>query len=163
MRTITTRQATRVFSLALLSLALRLVQAQAKSDFSGTWKLNAGKSDFGPIPAPDSITQKITHQDPSINAHVATTGGPNGDQTYDATYTTDGKECVNHMGENELKSTLKWDGDDLTVESKGSFGGADFTAKGRWNLSSDGKILTITQHYTSPMGEADVKEVFEKQ
>jgi hypothetical protein len=45
------------------------------------------------------------------------------DRLTTSTYTTDGKECVNHMGENELKSTLKWDGDDLTVESKGSFGG----------------------------------------
>jgi len=49
------------------------------------------------------------------------------------------------------------------VETKGSFGGNDFTAKGRWNLSADGKTLTITQHYSSSMGEADVKEIFEKQ
>jgi hypothetical protein len=160
---ITTRQATRLFSLALLTLALGFVQAQAKTDFTGTWKLNAAKSDFGPIPPPDSVTMKIAHQEPSIKSNVATTGGPNGDMAYDVSYTTDGKECVNHMGENELKSTLKWDGDDLAIDSKGSFGGADFTAKGRWNLSGDGKTLTITQHYTSTMGEADVKEVFEKQ
>ena len=162
MRSFTIRQTTKLFSLTLLTFALGLVQAQAKTDFSGTWKLNAAKSDFGPMPAPDSRVEKIIHEDPSIKANIASTGGM-GDMTYDVAYTTDGKECVNKLGDNEFKSTLKWDGDDLAIDSKGSFGGADFTAKGRWNLSGDGKTLTITQHYTSTMGEADVKEVFEKQ
>ena len=35
MRSFTTRQTTRLFSLALLTLAFGLVQAQAKTDFSG--------------------------------------------------------------------------------------------------------------------------------
>jgi hypothetical protein len=122
-----------------------------------------GKSDFGQMPAPDSITEKIAHQDPSLKVNVASTGGMMGDQTYDVSYTTDGKECVNKMGENEFKSTLKWDGDELAVETKGSFGGNEFTSKGRWTLSADGKTLTITQHFSSAMGEGDVKEVFDKQ
>jgi hypothetical protein len=109
MRSFTTKQTTRLFSLALLTLALGLVQAQAKTDFSGTWKLNAGKSDFGPMPPPDSMTEKITHADPSLKANIATTGGMQGDMTYDVSYTTDGKECVNHVGENEFKSTLHWE------------------------------------------------------
>jgi len=162
MRSFTTRQTTRLFSLTLLTLALGFVQAQAKTDFSGTWKLNASKSDFGQMPAPDSMTQKITHQDPSLKVNFASTGGM-GDMTYDFSYTTDGKECVNHMGDNEFKSTLKWDGDDLVVDIKGSFGGTDFTAKDRWTLSGDGKTLTITQHFSSAMGEGDVKEVLDKQ
>jgi hypothetical protein len=163
MRSITTRQATRIFSVTLFTLALGLVQAQAKSDFSGTWKIDSAKSDFGPMPAPDSITQKITHVDPSLKANVATTGGMQGDMTYDVNYTTDGKECVNKLGENEFKSTLKWDGDDLIVDTKGSFSGNDFTSKDRWTLSSDGKTLTVARHISSPMGEADMKEVFAKQ
>ena len=81
MRRFTTRLTTRLFSLALLTLAVGLVQAQAKTDFSGTWKLNAGKSDFGPMPPPDSMTEKIAHQDPSLKASVATTGGMQGDMT----------------------------------------------------------------------------------
>jgi hypothetical protein len=163
MRSFTTRRTTRLFSSVLFTLAFGLLQAQAKTDFSGTWKLNSGKSDFGQMPAPDSITQKITHADPSLKANVASTGGMQGDMTYELSYTTDGKECVNHIGEGELKSTLKWDGDDLVVDSKGAFGGTEFTAKARWNLSSDGKTLTVTQHFSSAMGEGDVKEVFDKQ
>jgi len=163
MRSFTIRQTTRLFSLTLLTLALGLVQAQAKTNFSGTWKLNAAKSDFGQMPAPDSIVEKITHEDPSLKANVATTGGMMGDTNYDVSYTTDGKECVNHMGDNEFKSTLKWDGDELVIDTKGSFGGNEFTAKGRWTLSSDGKTLTHMEHFSSAMGEGDVKEVFDKQ
>ncbi len=163
MRGITFSKTTRLVSLTLLTLAVGLVQAQAKSDFSGTWKLNAAKSDFGPMPPPDSVTEKITHQDPSIKANVASTGGMQGDMSYDVSYTTDGKECVNKVGENEFKSTLSWDGDVLVVDTKGSFSGTDFTSKDRWTLSSDGKVLTVTRHVSSAMGDADMKEVFEKQ
>jgi hypothetical protein len=152
----------RLFSLALLTVALGLVQAQAKSDFSGTWKANATKSDFGPMPPPDSMTEKIVHEDPSFKVNIAQTGG-SGDMTYDQVYTTDGKECVNHMGDNEFKSTLKWDGDDLVADTKGSYEGNEFTAKDRWTLSDGGKTMTVTRHISTSMGEFDMKLVFDKQ
>lgn len=163
MRSITIRRTTKLFSLALLTLAVGLIQAQAKTDFSGTWKLNTSKSDFGPMPPPDSLSEKITHQDPSLKATVTSTGGMQGDMTYDVSYTTDGKECVNHLGENEFKSTVNWEGDELVVNTKGSFGGNDFTSKDRWTLSSDGKTLSVARHLSSAMGEADIKTVFDKQ
>jgi len=152
----------RRFSLALLTLALGLLQAQAKSDFSGTWKMNTAKSDFGPAPAPDSIVMKIAHDDPSLKANVAQTGG-SGDMTYDMVYTTDGKECVNHPGGNEMKSTLKWEGDDLAIDTKGSFNGMDFTAKDHWTLSDGGKTMTIQRHASAAGGEFDMKLVLDKQ
>lgn len=152
----------RLFLLALLTLALGLLQAQAKTDFSGTWKINAGKSDFGPAPAPDSLVMKIAHEDPSLKASVVQTGG-SGDMNYDMVYTTDGKECVNHPGGNEFKSTLKWEGDDLTIDIKGSFSGTDFTAKDRYTLSDGGKTLTVQRHASTAMGDFDMKLVLDKQ
>jgi hypothetical protein len=151
-----------IFSLALLALALGLAQAQAKSDFSGTWKINAGKSEFGPMPPPDSMTQKIVHEDPSLKVNIVQTGG-GGDMTYDMAYTTDGKECVNHLGDNEFKSTLKWDGDDLFTDTKGSFDGNAFTAKDRWTLSDGGKTMTMQRHISTDGGDFEIKLVFEKQ
>ena len=114
----------RLFSLALLTLTFALLQAQAKSDFSGTWKANIGKSDFGPAPPPDSLVSKIVHEDPS---------------------------------------TLKWEGDDLVADTKGSWDGNDFTAKDRYTLSDGGKTMTIQRHISTGMGEFDMKLVFEKQ
>jgi hypothetical protein len=153
----------KIFPLAILTLALGLVQAQAKSDFSGTWKANAAKSDFGPMPPPDSMTQKIVHADPSLKVNVAQTGG-GGDMTYDMVYTTDGKECVNHMGgDNEIRTSLKWEGDDLVGDSKGSYEGNDFTAKDRWTLSDGGKTMTLQRHISAGGTDFDMKLVFDKQ
>ena len=81
-----------LFSLTLLTLALGLVQAQAKTDFSGTWKINPGKTDFGPMPPPDSMVLKIAHEYPSLKVNLVQTGGT-GDVTYDLVFTTNGKEC----------------------------------------------------------------------
>ena len=163
MRSLTTRPLIRLCSFGLLTIAVGLIQAQAKTDFSGTWKVNASKSDFGPMPPPDSRTEKITQQDPDLKANVASTGGPMGDMTYDVMYNTDGKETTNNVAGGEFKSVAKWDGDELVIETKGSINGTDFTAKDRWTLSSDGKTLTRASHLSSAMGEADVKMVFDKQ
>ncbi len=157
-----TKRRTRLFPLMLLTVAVGLVQAQAKPNFSGTWKMNASKSDFGPIPAPDSQTQKINHEDPSLKLNIAESGQM-GDMNFDLSYTTDGKECTNTIAGNEFKSVLKWEGDDLVIDTKGSFNGTDFTAQDRWALSGDGKTLTVQRHLSSAMGEADQKVLFEKQ
>ena len=66
-----TRQTIRLFPLALLTLAFGMAHAQAKPNFTGTWKVNVAKSDFGAMPAPDSRTDKITHEDTDLKVHVA--------------------------------------------------------------------------------------------
>jgi hypothetical protein len=152
----------RLFPLTFVLVALAVVQAQAKSDFSGTWKASTSKSDFGPMPPPDSMVEKIVHEDPSIKINIAQTGGQ-GDMTYDMAYTTDGKECVNTFAGNEFKTTLKWDGDALVSDTKGSFDGNDFTAKDRWTLSDGGKTMTVERHIATAMGDFEMKLVFEKQ
>jgi hypothetical protein len=152
----------KIFSIALVAFAISLVQAQAKSDFSGTWKADPAKSDFGPMPPPDSMTQKIVHTDPSMKVNVAQTGG-SGDMTYDMVYTTDGKECENKMGDNPIKTKLTWDGDDLVGDSVGSYEGNDFTAKDRWSLSDGGKTMTVTRHISAGGADFDMKFVFVKQ
>jgi len=152
----------RLACLSFLTAALTLATAQAKTDYSGTWKVDTSKSDFGPMPPPDSITEKIVHEDPSLKVNVAQVGGQ-GDMTYDMVYTTDGKECVNTVGGNEFKTTLKWEGDNLVADTKGSFEGNEFTAKDQWVVSDAGKTMTVTRHISTSMGEFDMKLVFDKQ
>jgi hypothetical protein len=136
-------------------------QAQAKPNFSGEWKLNAAKSEFGPMPAPTSRTDKIEHADPNLKISTKQSG-QNGDVSFDLKYSTDG-ESTNEIRGNAVKSTSKWDGDTLVINSKANFGGADVTFLDKWMLSDDGKVLTISRHITSPQGELDMKMVLEKQ
>ncbi len=147
-----------VFS-ALLALA---VQVQAKPNFTGSWKLNVAKSDFGPMPAPDKRTDKIAHEEPVVKVST-TTVGQQGEFTYDMAYKTDGSESVNSLRGNEFKSVAKWEGDKLVINTKGSFGGNEFSSKSTWSMSEDGKSFTVESHFTSAMGEADTRQVFDKE
>jgi len=146
----------------LIALPVASAFAQQKPNLTGTWKLNVAKSDFGALPGPESRTDVITHKDPALSNSVSVVGAQ-GKQEYTLNYTTDGKEALNKIGERELRSTLKWVGNDLAVSVKTTYNGADVTAEGTWVLAPDGKTLTISVHYASAMGETDQKLIFEKQ
>ncbi len=134
-----------------------------KTNYSGTWKLNVAKSDFGPIPGPDSRTDVIDHKDPVLKVNTSQEGGQQGKQDYTLNLTTDGKEAVNTPGGLELKSTAGWEAKNLVVNTKLKFQDNDVLIKTTWLLSDDGKTLTESAHLSTPMGELDQKMVFEKQ
>ncbi len=153
---------TRRFLVVLAILAIATLPLLAKPNFAGDWKLNVSKSDFGQMPAPDSMTQKITHEDPNLKVAVKQVG-ERGEFEWEAKYTTDGKECSNQFGPGTFKSTLKYEGETLVITSKGEFNDNEFTMTAKWTISADGKVLTILQHFSSAMGEGDQKLVLEKQ
>ncbi len=136
--------------------------AQSKPNFSGTWKLNVSKSDFGPLPGPDSQSNVIEHNDPVLKVNVSVEG-PQGKQNFNLTYTTDGKEVMNKQGPRDVKSTVVWDGSNVVFNSKFSFNDNDVALKNVWTLSADGKTITQNLHLSAQMGEADQKLIFEKQ
>jgi hypothetical protein len=146
----------------LATAALAAIPAAAAPNLSGTWKLNVSKSDFGQMPAPDSMTRAITHEDPKLKI-LTKQSGQNGEFEYELNYTTDGKECTNEMFNNPMKSTVKWDGDTLVFDTKGKFGDNDIAIQEKWTLSQDGKTLVIARHFSSSMGEGDAKLTLEKQ
>jgi hypothetical protein len=147
---------------ATIVLLAASVAASAKPNLSGDWKLNTSKSDFGQMPPPSSMTQKITHEDPNLQLQVKQSGEM-GDFEFETKYTTDGKECTNTIRDNPATSIVKWDGDALVFDTKGKFGDNDFTMKDKWTVSEDGKVLTIERHFSSSFGEGDQKLVLEKQ
>ncbi len=148
--------------LAALVASATIASAQTKPNFTGDWKFNAAKSNFGGMPAPTSLTQKITHEDPSLK--VATSqSGDFGDFNSDFTFTTDGKECPNQMNDFHMTSTVKWEGDSLVFDSKIDFQGTAMSGTEKWSLSPDGKNLTVQRHFKGPMGEGDSTVVMDRQ
>ena len=144
-------------------LALAALPALAKPNFTGDWKLNTAKSTFGDIPAPDSMSYKITHDDPKIISH-SKQSGQMGEVEMHTTCTTDGKECTNEGFQGSpMKTVMKWDGDTLVVVAKGDFGGVEFTSNQKWTLSADGKAITVAQSINTTMGDFSQTLVFEKQ
>lgn len=146
-----------VFFTAFVSMAL------AAPNFSGEWKMNIAKSDFGPVPAPEILTRTIKHDDPMLEISTYQKG-KRGEVHSELKYTTDGKPCLNTVQGTETKGTSKWAGDSLTIESERDFQGTAITSKEVWTLSDGGKTLTIHNHVTVPkQGEYDLKYVFDKQ
>lgn len=132
-------------------------------NLSGTWKLNVSKSDFGQIPPPDSRTEVITDSEPAIKIVATWAGGPMGDGNNTMDLDTSGKETTTQIMGNDAKSTAKWDGQSLIVNTSLSMQEADVTVKSSYSLSADGKTLTVLAHVTGPMGAMDMKSVYDKQ
>jgi hypothetical protein len=138
------------------------VVAEGKPDFSGTWKMNPSKSEWGGMPAPDRMESTVEHSEPKLDVAVAQ-AGEWGEWSTDFTYTTDGSESVNSTPDFEVKSVVKWEGDVLVIASTMDFQGSPLTIMDRWTLSDDGMTLEIQRRMNGPMGEGDATIIMEKQ
>jgi hypothetical protein len=145
---------------AVFAMTFLAAGAQAATNFSGEWKLNLAKSDWGPIQqfAPESMTRTIKHADPSLNISTHQKGAA-GEVTSEVAYTTDGKPAENKGS----KGSAKWDGDKLVIDSVRDAQGTEIKSHEVMTLSADGKTLTSLNHLATPQGEFDITNVFEKQ
>jgi hypothetical protein len=157
-----------VFATGLILLLAASAPAQeARPNFSGTWILDLEKSDFAQMPAPDSIVNVIDHKEPALK--IATTQkGQQGEVTNERNLTTDGKENANKMrtmgGEQqEVKSTTKWVGRKLMTAFKLDVQGGVIEITDAWELSGDGKTMTVVRDLKNPQGELTQTIVFNKQ
>jgi hypothetical protein len=147
--------------LALLALPLTAAD-DAKPNFSGDWKMNADKSDFGKLPRPLAYQRNVDHKDPVIRmvSHQSTQMG---EQTVVATMRTDGVQTANPTRTGDTKTIGRWQGRDLELTTTKQVEGGEAVTHETWSLSADGKTLTSTTHFKTPRGEFDVKMVLEKQ
>lgn len=138
----------------------------ARPDFSGTWTLDLAKSDFGPTPPPESMVLVVEHQDPNLKT-TNTQKGQQGETKTERTLTTDGKENINKMrtmaGDQDVKSTTKWNGSKLETAFKLDAGGMTVDIADAWELSPDGKVFTIVRDLKTPQGDFTQKLIFNKQ
>ncbi len=135
--------------LVLLAFAAAVVlpftaRAQTKTDFSGTWTLDAAKSDApggrGGRGPQGPVTIKQTASEITIGQ---------------ATYKLDGSESVNQLqgrgGMVEAKSKAHWDGPKLVIETTRDVGGNMVTSTETRSLSADGKEMTVETSFNGNM------------
>lgn len=138
----------------------------AKPDFTGKWSLDAAKSDFGQMPAPDSLVHDIEHKEPNVKI-TTTQKSEAGDTSNTRTFSTDGKESTNKitmMGtEYPVTTRARWEGQSLAVSASFDAQGATVQLNDTWTLSADGKVLTITRVAKTPQGDFTTKSVYNKQ
>jgi hypothetical protein len=149
----------------ILLLAASAAAQGATPNFSGTWSVDVAKSDFGPAPPPDSIVMVIDHKEPNIKA-TTTQKGQQGDTSNETNVTTDGTENVNKlraMGtEQDVKSTAKWNGKKLATARTLDVQGMSIGMNDSWEISDDGKVMTIVREVRTPQGDFATKMVFNK-
>lgn len=129
----------------------------AKPNFSGEWKVDAAKSDFGDMPAPSSLSMEVDHADPKLVVKQFQSGGPMGEMTAELTYSTDGGETKNKVKGNELTSTASWAGNSLKLTTKMAGG---ITVVETWKLS--GRSLDVLREISSAQGSSTMKLAFTK-
>jgi len=135
--------------------------AQARPDFTGTWKQNMEKS---PTKSSwlKSYVNKIELQDTSLKV-VVTMVGDRGENTYTRTYTIGKEETSQDREGDQFTTTVKWEGSTLVFDTVEKERNGTLTSKEIWTLSDDGKTLTKNIHRSGPRGESDQKYILEKQ
>ena len=154
-----------VVLLALLGAAAPRTAAEVshRPNFSGTWRLDVAHSQLGKLPGqPRARTDVIEHREPEIRQTLFLDNVSRMDTTV-YRYTTDGKPTVNRVDGKDIRSTVWWEGNRLRLESKTKLLVIDVSLKERWNLSADGKKLTMTRRVESQLMKGDQILVFERQ
>ncbi len=149
----------RKLSLLVAAFSLAAFCQEGKPNFSGTWELQVEKSDFGPLPSPQSQITVVEHKDSKVKVSV-TAKTPQGDRNSERLMTTDGQENTNQVGGSEWKSTTRWVEKQLVTDAAFELQGNKVKLNDKWQLSDDGKTLTMNRTYKSDMGEAEQKLVY---
>lgn len=144
----------------LLSFVVLAAGQPAKPDFSGDWKMNAAKSNFGPLPPPSVMNRSISHKEPALTI-VEEQQSAMGDQKTTRKYVTDGSESTFEVQGMSVPSTASWQ--ELALVFVSRIDAAGLTITDRMTLAADGKSLTSAVHIASPQGDADITVVFDKQ
>jgi hypothetical protein len=155
--------------LTVLSLALLGVEVAAKVDLSGTWKLDAKKSEGLPPEMQQTMTVSQKEEEISIETKIIM---PQGEQTVPDSYLVNGKtvEVTKPAPGNKtqkIKRTSQWTEKGLKVSEEAEIETPEgekalVKVERRWTLSEDGKTLVIEMEVSSPQGKQTSKRTFVK-
>lgn len=167
---------------AFLAMPFGLNAQAGKADFSGSWAMNAEKSNFGQgqgqppqgqgqAPQGQGQGQRGGFGGGSFTAtqaeNLLTVDRVRGDQTVTSKYTLDGKESINTTARGNSKSVATWsaDGKTLTIVTTRTFERDGQTTEMKtteaWSLT-DAKTLSIKTTRNTQNGEVVSTMVYDK-
>jgi len=161
-------------TVAALLLAVGVGTAPAQPQFSGTWVLDRGQSQFpshegrgqgspdAQAPPPE-VKLRVEQQGNAVKVTRTMTMGPR-ERSMTDTYITDGSDQTHRGYRGNVVTRAAFEGDRLVVTvtqtRKGDQGERTSSQHSTWSLSSDGRILTIDTTMQSPTGERVMKTVY---
>ena len=168
---------TAILLVAVMLMSFTVVAAQDKVEFSGTWIMNADKSEIPEMGgrgsrggggrrgggASDMIV-KVEGNKMSVETTRKDRDGA--DMTTVMKYTLDGKQCANESGRGESVSTAKWskDGKSLVIytETYISFGDREMTIESEATWMFDKEMLKVKTVRTTQRGEMETTIAYDK-
>lgn len=136
----------------------------AHPDFSGRWALDLARTDYGSMSSvkPRERLDVIAHRDPELSEHSFTVRSSGDTMRLQYRYTTDGREVLNHVIGQDVRSTARWDGAALLIESHTKMLLLDVAVNERWTLRAGGRELVMERRSKLPVGETKQRLVFSR-
>ena len=132
-----------------------------KPDFSGTWTLNLGASEFGFLKPPARREDVVVHEEPSLRV-TTRQKDTNGDNVVGREVTIGGSEVtIDVLGKPRQLSAI-WDGDDLLLVTRWEVGGNPRELTDRWTLQDGGARLVIERTQTMNGGPVRQRLVMQR-
>lgn len=142
-----------MFALVAAVVFTGTAQAQVDShrDFSGSWKLNDGRTELrNPLPPLDST---LRVEQSGIAMKVSAGGAT-------LIYPLNGKSEKSRVADTQYGILTKWEGDALLANVIVS-GPENFSIAERWEKSRDGSRLFVSRTFVTRAGESESKLVYE--
>jgi hypothetical protein len=131
-----------VFALILLAVFCNSAKSQ-KVNFSGHWKIDSLKSNYGRFVVP--VTLKIVQTTDTISIGKTYHRGPGDTLSFTYKLSLDGKPVTDTRGTAKSSQSIKWSGQALfeTSSAHESTHNTTYQATETWTLSPDSKTLTV--------------------
>lgn len=144
----------------LLALSWGVYGAQP-APLTGNWHLNVDKSRWGAMAKPQTVSLTIEHNEPNLHYHGAVTYANEEERGFGFSGAFDGKPYPMSRSFGDGEITLKRV-DGFTFESVFRTADGKSVESARTTISRDGKTLTRVLKLTSPDGNKNWTEVYEK-
>ncbi|MBY0503901.1 MAG: hypothetical protein K2X03_08320 [Bryobacteraceae bacterium] len=133
-----------------------------RPDFSGTFTLNRGLSEFAFLKPPRMRVDSIVHAEPSLTVTTLQID-TNGANTTVRKFTTDETPVTIEVLGKARQLKARWEASELVVETSWEHSGHPRILTDRWRLSPNGKQLVVTRHQEMNGGPVRQKFVLERE
>ena len=111
-------------------------------NFSGTWTANLSQSELrGAMPA--AIVAHIQHADPELHQELVITREDGSEARAILRCRTDGDQTKTQLNGSPIRGAVRWEGDELVIETWVQLGSGEMHLCDRWSLSTDGRTLAM--------------------
>ena len=126
------------------------------TNLSGVWLFNPERSTLRGA-TPKRMTVTIDHREPHISKHVQSTTADGKEQETTFEFTV-GAETVNIVQGMAVRTTARWQDDELMIESWMKTPARELHFKDFWSISDDGLTVTMAHRNDDLHGQISVLE-----